>query len=57
MICMLSKVNVGVGEMGLMFCDLHVSIKKPFAGINKFDKISLYASCLPGDASNLRYFS
>ena len=28
MICMISKVNVGVGEMGLMFCDLHVSIKK-----------------------------
>ena len=45
MICMISKVNLGVGEMGLMFCDLHVSIKKPFARINKFDIITLYASC------------
>ena len=33
-------------------------LKKTFlAGIYKFDKITLYASVLPGDASNLRYFS
>ena len=24
---LIPKVNLGVGEMGLMFCDLHVSLK------------------------------
>ena len=27
MICMIPKVNLGVGEMGFMFCDLYVSLK------------------------------
>ena len=27
MICMIPKVNLEVGEMGFMFCDLYVSLK------------------------------
>ena len=27
LICMIPKVNFGDGEMGLMFCDLYVSLK------------------------------
>ena len=26
MICMIPKVNLGVGEMGFMFCDLYFSM-------------------------------
>ena len=29
MICMISNVNLGVGEMRYMFCDLHISLKQP----------------------------
>ena len=35
---MMPKVNLGVGEMGFMFCDLYVSLKKTFArDINSMD--------------------
>ena len=27
MICMIPKVNLGVGEIGFMYCDLYVSLK------------------------------
>ena len=29
---MIPKVNLGVGEMGFMFCDLLVSLKQTYAG-------------------------
>ena len=41
MICMIPLVNLGVGEMGFMFCDLYVSLKYPFAGGYKFDLFDL----------------
>ena len=41
MICMITKVNLGVREMGFMFCDLYV----PFAGGYKFDKFALFDFC------------
>ena len=42
---MIPKVNLGVGEIGFMFCDLLVSLKKPSQGIYIFDKCSLFDFC------------
>ena len=52
MICMIPKVNLGVGEMGFMFCDLYFSIKNPF-GIFSMD-LPCLTSVLAGDTSNSR---
>ena len=58
MICMISKVNLGVGEMRLMFCDLYVSIKNIISsGDINSTKLPCMTLVLPGDASNLRYFT
>ena len=49
---MLIKVNLGVGEMGFMFCDLLFSLKYPFAlDINSTHLLCL-TSVLPGDTSD-----
>ena len=38
---MIPKVNLGVGEMGFIFCDLHVSQNYPFVGDKKNDVFAL----------------
>ena len=43
MICMIPKVNLGVGEMGFMFCDLYVSLKYPFVGDIHFTNLFCYS--------------
>ena len=40
MICMIPKVNLGVGEMGFMFCDSHVPLT--FVGGDEFDELALF---------------
>ena len=30
-ICMIAKLNLGVGEIGFMFCNLHVSLKAAYS--------------------------
>ena len=39
MICMIPKLNLGVGKMVFMFCDLHISLKLPFLEAYKFNEI------------------
>ena len=52
MICMMSIVNLGVGEMGFLFCDLYVSLNNPLpVNINSTNWPCL-TSVLPGDTSN-----
>ena len=42
MICMIPKLNLVVGKIGFMFCDLHVSLKYPFIQGYKFDEFTLF---------------
>ena len=42
MIFLIPKLNLGIGETGVMFCDLQVSLKHPFAGIYKCDEFVLF---------------
>ena len=49
---MIPKVNLGVGEMGFMFCDLLVSLKQPYAGKIVSTNFPFLTSVLPGDTSN-----
>ena len=45
MIYLIPKVNLGVGEMGFMSCDLYLSLRQTFAGGYKFDEFYLFDLC------------
>ena len=51
MICTIPFVNLWVGEMGLMFCDLH---NNPSTGDINLMNLPGLASVLPGDTSDSR---
>ena len=42
MIFLIPKLNLGIGETGVMFYDLQVSLKHPFAGSYKCDEFVLF---------------
>ena len=39
---MIPKVNLGVGEMEFMLCDLHISLTLLFVGGYKFNELVLF---------------
>ena len=45
MICMIPKVNIGIGEMKFMFCDLYISLKLPFAQGYEFKELAFFDFC------------
>ena len=45
MIWVIPKVNLGVGKMGFIFCDLFISLKKNFSGGYKFNEFALFDFC------------
>ena len=50
MICMIPNVNLRDGELGFMFCDLHLSQNNPWwwgGGGYKFDRFALFDLALP----------
>ena len=49
------KVNLGIGKMGFMFCDLFISLKYPFAGGYKFDEFALLDFCFVRDSRNFSF--
>ena len=54
MICMIPTLNLGVGEMGFMFCDLHVFLNNPSSGVLNSMMLPCLTSILPGDTSDSR---
>ena len=54
MICMIPKLNLGVGEMRFLFCGLQVSLKYPSSwGINSMN-LPYLTLVLPDDTSDSR---
>ena len=51
MICMMSNVNLGVAEMGFLFCDLYVSLNNPLPVDINSTNLPCLTSVLPGDTS------
>ena len=50
---MIPKVNLGVGEMGFMFCDVYLSLKNPSPSDIVSMNLPCLTSVLPGDTSDL----
>ena len=51
-ICKISKVNIGVGEMGFLFCDLKVCLNKSFARDINSTNVPCLTSLMPFDTSD-----
>ena len=54
MICMIPKVNLGVGEMGCMFCDLYISFQKTLPGDINSTHLPCLIPVLQDDTSDSR---
>ena len=52
MICMIPNVNLGVGEMGFLFCKLHVCLKQPLSWDINLTFLPTMISALQGDTSD-----
>ena len=52
MICMIPQLNIGVGKMGFMFCDLHISLNNPSLGHMNSMKLPCFTLVLSGDTSD-----
>ena len=52
-ICMIPKLNLGVGEIGFMFCDLHLSLYPSSGDINLIN-LPCLTLVLPGNTSDSR---
>ena len=53
MICMIPKLNLGVGEIGFMFCDLHLSLY-PLSGDINLINLPCLTLVLPGNTFDSR---